>query len=346
MTAIDLLGPTIAAGGVTTRPTETRSFGAVDTFFRDCSDAVTDDGTEYQAAFFNSLLGNVRALIRGNGQTAVGAVDIVTLDNAADSLFLTAIQQLIQRGLPKAAVDTGTVGHVVAAFTPAVAEHKFGLRLSVQIANTNTGDTDFNPSTVGALPIKRIGGDSLQPGDLRAGGVAELFCMGPGTHYEIVSFIPPSQPGTSTTKAPKLIGFVADQSGAGATSVPSAVATAVAFGHTAKNNLWGTSNFNGTTLTIGAGEAGIWDINAAVHVPIQGASGFEQIGIWKNGVQVFTGTTTTGQAGTGSYVEVSANLVCAAGDTIQILFYHQYGSTISTANDQTTNFSAFLISAY
>lgn len=346
MTAIDLLGPTVAAGGVTTRPTETRTFGASDTFFRDCSDAFTDDGTEYQAAFFNAWLANSRALIRGNGQTAAGAVDIVSQDNAADSLFLTAIQQLIQRGLPKAALDTGTAGHVVAAFTPAVVEHKFGLRLSIQIANTNTGDTDFNPNTIGALPIKRIGGDSLQPGDLRAGGVAELFCMGPGTHYEIVSFIPPSQPGTSTTKAPKLIGFVADQSGAAATSIPSAVATSVSFGHTVKNNLWGTSTFGGTNLTIGAGEAGIWSVNAAIHVPIQSGSAFEQVFISKNGTQIFTGTTTTAPAATGSYVEVSADVVCAVGDVVGINFYHQFAGTIATAADQTTNFSAFLISAY
>jgi hypothetical protein len=227
----------------------------------------------------------------------------------------------------------------VAAFSPAVAEHKLGIALRVLILNTNpAGATDFAPNTLSAMPITRLGGAALQPGDLLAGAFVTLAYD--GTQYQIISPL-----GGTTAKAPKLIGFAANQAGASATSVPTSVGTVVAFGNIFKNNLWGTSTFtSGTTLTIGAGEAGIWDINAAIHVPVQSSGAFEQIAIFQNGTQVFTGTTTTSTAGGGSYVEVSANIVCAVGDVIRIEFYHQYGITISTANDQTTNFSACLIS--
>jgi hypothetical protein len=342
--SLDLLGPTIAAGGVTTRPTETRNFGAADTFFRDCSSPTLDDGTEYQAAFFNALLANARTIARGNGQTATSA-DVVPQDNSDDAILWKAFMQLVQRGQPLIAQDTGAVGHIVAAYTPAVVEHKFGLSLRVKVLNTNTGATDFAPSGLAPVAVKRIGAADLQPGDLRAGGIAELVFD--GAVYQIVSFIPPSQPGTSTEFAPKLVGVVADQAGAAATSVPSAVATNITFGHTAKNNLVGhTSTFNGTTLTIGAGEAGIWDIRSNIHIPGQGTGAFEQIAIFQNGAQVETGTTTTSLAATGSYVQVAGSIVTNVGDTIVVKFYHQYGSTISTAADNTTNFSALLASAY
>lgn len=65
----DLMGPAVAAGGVTSRPSDSRIFGGTDTWFKDCTDALTDDGTAYEAAYFNGMLANVRALIRGNGQT-------------------------------------------------------------------------------------------------------------------------------------------------------------------------------------------------------------------------------------------------------------------------------------
>ncbi len=70
MTNTDLLGPASASGAVTIRPGDTRTFGVVDSWFKDCSDAVTDDGTAYEASFFNALLANVRSVVRGNGQTA------------------------------------------------------------------------------------------------------------------------------------------------------------------------------------------------------------------------------------------------------------------------------------
>jgi hypothetical protein len=341
--SIDLFGPTIGAAGVTTRPTDARSFGTADTFFNDCSSATADDGTEYQAAFFNAILANWRSLARGNGQTAAAA-DIVTQDNTDDSLILKAVQQLIQRGVPKAAQDTGTAGHVVAAFTPAVAEHKFGLRLSVQILNTNNtngGATDFAPNTLPALPIKRIGGDSLQPGDLRGGGVAELFCMGPGTHYEIVSFIPPSPPGASTTKAPKLIGLSAS---GGGTSIPVSTNTQLPF-TIGQNNLWGTSTFTGSQLTVGAGEAGLWYLSAFVWYTTPASGTQISVAVRTNGNQLLFGDGNGGPGTTGGGNTCSAQGIVQlnVGDVVTVFTSQEIGSTMATTEQILW---AYLVSAY
>src|SRR6185437_15626865 len=103
----DLLGPASATGSVTARPTESRTFGAIDTFFKDCSSPDLDDGTEIQAAWLNQTLALLRAVARGNGLTA-GSADVVPQDNTNDSIILNAIQQLIQRGQTVFAQDSGT----------------------------------------------------------------------------------------------------------------------------------------------------------------------------------------------------------------------------------------------
>lgn len=150
--ALDLLGPASAPGAVTVRPSESRSFSATDTFFRDCSSADLDDGTEFQAAWFNQVLAVMRALARGNGQTA-GAVNVVTEDNTDDVLLLKAVQHLIQRGQPKWAIDTGTTNSVVVSLTPAPAEYKAGMTISVLMLNKPTGPTVINCNGLGTKNV-------------------------------------------------------------------------------------------------------------------------------------------------------------------------------------------------
>jgi hypothetical protein len=341
--ALDIVGPANAPNAVTVRPGDTRSFGVSDTWMKDCTSSVANDGTKVQAGFVNALIGQFRNLIRGNGLTGASA-EIVVQNNADDNMALKAVQHLIQRGQPSFASDTGTANAVVVAMSPAMAEHKLGTTVRVLIAANNTGAATITINALSAKNIKRLGGGALQPFDLQAASIAELAYD--GTQYQIISCLLPPL-GGSTLKAPKLIGFSANQTGGGGTSMPSSVATVISFPNMVKNNLWGTSTFtSNTTLTIGSGEAGIWNISAAAHMPIEASGYFEQIAIFQNGTQVFTGTTSVSLASTGSYVEVACNLVANVGDTIVIEVYHQFGSTISTVADQTSNFSAFLISAY
>ncbi|RZM99948.1 hypothetical protein CWO91_34825 [Bradyrhizobium genosp. SA-3] len=169
--ALDLFGPSVGSGGVTVRPSETRSFTATDTFFRDCSSPDVDDGTEFDAAWFNEVLANLRSLARGNGQTG-GAVDVVTQDNADDSILLKAIQHLIQRGQPLYGEDTSSTANVItAAISPAPPEYKKGMTVAIKAANSNSGATKINLNALGLVPVVRPDGSTLLDGDIVAGSV-------------------------------------------------------------------------------------------------------------------------------------------------------------------------------
>lgn len=80
--ALDLLGPANAVNFTTTRPADTRIFGTVDTFFKDCTPGARD-GTAVQAGYLNGMLMQVRRAIRGMG---------ISEDNADDDMLLKAIQ--------------------------------------------------------------------------------------------------------------------------------------------------------------------------------------------------------------------------------------------------------------
>lgn len=73
----DFIGPANAPNAVTTRPSETRSFGASNTWFKDCTSVNDDDGTMIQAAWLNGII----ALLR---DPIVAAS--ITIDNADDML--------------------------------------------------------------------------------------------------------------------------------------------------------------------------------------------------------------------------------------------------------------------
>jgi len=181
----DLLGPASASGAVTVRPGENRTFGATDTWFKDCSDPSLDDGTEFGAAFFNAVLANIRALVRGNGQTA-GAVDVVSQDNGDDALWLKAVQHLIQRGLPLYCEDSGTPGHIVASLSPPPAEWKKGMEIHVRINNGNgSNPVDIALNT---LPIKAVvnpDGTPLGNSELTVGEMVTLRYD--GTNCQLIS---------------------------------------------------------------------------------------------------------------------------------------------------------------
>jgi hypothetical protein len=184
MTAIDLLGPASASGAVTVRPGDARTFGITDSWFRDCTDPDTDDGTAYEAAFFNAVLANLRSVVRGNGQTAASA-DIVAQDNAADDLIWRACQHLYQRGQPAWAVDSSvTPNQIIVSLTPAAAELKAGMRVRVKIAQNNTGATTMTVNSQNAN-VKTIAGQDLQKGMLIAGQIA-LFAFD-GTNWQMIS---------------------------------------------------------------------------------------------------------------------------------------------------------------
>lgn len=167
----DIIGPANAPNSVTDRPAETRVFGLIDTWLKDCSSSIANDGTAIKAPFLNGIIGQFRGLIRGNGNTGSG-VAIVAENNADDTMALKAVQHIVQRGQPSYAVGSGSANAIVASLTPALAEYKPGIEIRVRVALDNTGPATMNVNGLGAKPIIHPDGAALAAGDLRAGQVA------------------------------------------------------------------------------------------------------------------------------------------------------------------------------
>lgn len=182
--SLDIIGPANAPNSVTARPADDRSFGTSDTWFKDCSSPTASDGTKLKSAFMNAVAGTFRALVRGNGNTAL-AVPIVTEDNADDAMALKAVQHMIQRGQPNYAVDSGTPGAVIVSPTPAPAELKPGMVLRVLIGsgNTNPGAATIKVGSFSTVPITQVGGGALTRGMLLGDAVVELTCK--GTSFQV-----------------------------------------------------------------------------------------------------------------------------------------------------------------
>ena len=218
----DLLGPASATNAVTTRKTDGRSFPTGDTWFKPCTTAAAQDGTQIQADFLNGLLAQLRAAIRGNGKLADGVTPVIAENNASDAMLLGAIQALIQRGQTTFGLDTGTTDALVIAPSPAVTEYKAGMRFFVQKnplvgANTTTAPT-IAVSGLAALTITKADASALGVGDLKKAVAFEFEADGAG-NARLVSLTTPGE-----------IGFIigADTGAAGAIAVTAPIPSVTA----------------------------------------------------------------------------------------------------------------------
>lgn len=171
----DILGPADAAGAVTVRPADDRTFGSLDSWFKDCTDAETDDGTEYRASFFNGLIAAVRGVWRINGGTVADAAVKIVPETGTDDLGLAkALQHLVQRAQPNYAVAGGTANAITATLSPAPVELKPGMVARVKIAATNTAAAKLNLNGFGFIDIIHPDGAASSPRDMVLGQIAEF----------------------------------------------------------------------------------------------------------------------------------------------------------------------------
>ncbi len=174
--ANDILGPADAAYAVTVRPADTRTFGAVDSWFKDCTSDDADDGTDVTAAFLNGVLASLRNVWRMNGGKADN--NPVVGETNDDQALVKAMQHLIQRGQVLYGVDTGAANALVVTLVPAAVEYKAGMKVRVKVAASNTGPSTINVNGLGAVPIVRRDGSTLLDSDLTAGAVVDLVYDG------------------------------------------------------------------------------------------------------------------------------------------------------------------------
>lgn len=182
---VDILGPANADNAVTARPPETRAFGSLDTFFKDCTSEAANDGTEVEASFFNGLIAKLRGVWRMNGKLADNTTLIVAETDSDDLGIVKSIQQLFQRGQPTYAVDTGAANAMVVTLSPALKEYKAGVSIKVKVAANNTGATTINVNGLGVRAVKNPDGTDLVADDLFAGGMAVL--NDDGDHFHLLA---------------------------------------------------------------------------------------------------------------------------------------------------------------
>jgi len=172
---MDILGPANARNAVTQRPDDDRSFGANDTWWKDCSSPTANDGTKWRSAPLNSLVAQLRSLIRGNGNTALSAP--VVIEDNSDTMLLTGVQQLIQRGQTVfAQTDSGSADALVATLSPAPVEYKAGQRFTLKKINAPNATTSptINVNGLGPRTIVDRRGQVLAPGDLPGSAFLDL----------------------------------------------------------------------------------------------------------------------------------------------------------------------------
>jgi hypothetical protein len=150
---------------------------------KDCTGPNVNDGTKLRAGLFNSLLANLRTLVRGNGNTGGGPA--VVTENNADDMLLRGVSHLIQRGQTVYGVDSGSVNALVVSLSPALAEYKAGLTLRIKAANSNTGASILTANGLGAKAVVRRDGTILRDSDIISGAVQEYVYD--GTSFQLVS---------------------------------------------------------------------------------------------------------------------------------------------------------------
>ena len=331
---VDLWGPGAfgSAGAAATRPPYTPTNGGADpeTFFQDCSSPSADDGTEWRSAGLNALLAQLRSVARKSG---------VPISNLDDNLLTKAIRS---HGANYRAAG-GTANGLTITLDPAVLDWSelLNVPLWIKASSANTSATvTFSVDGLTPISVKRLGGAALNPGDLQAGFYYQVAYD--GTQIQIISSIAPPA-GLSTTRAPLLARV--DATTTTSVALPTSVDTLVNF-QTLNGSSLGTSTWNGTRLTIGAGEGGLWDIRAAwaFFTPTTGI--FTACRVRKNGTTVLgeSGPPYV-QAGGGAIIPTAARLPLVAGDYIEILANHQAGSSQFYYADPRARFSATLLSA-
>lgn len=313
----DIIGPANAANAVTVRPAETRSFLSLDTWFKDCSGPLADDGTSVEASWLNGMLAWSRAIWRGNGNRLDGVTPVVPEFGTDDAGVLKAIQQLIQRGQTNYAADTGTANAMVVSLVPAAVELKSGLIVRAKkSAASNTGATTLSLNGFAAKPVLRADLTALQRLDLVANAPFEAVYDGWVDAFILVNFTG----GQQTAPYADVSVFTTS----GNIAVPHAVNTITPFTGATIGANGDVSNSSGACL---AGRSGKYIIHVnEIAGSVSGTdaiAGMSSAFIFKNGVTQVVGTgwqnTNTGSTYIKEVYGANTWVVdLAAGDTVSI----------------------------
>lgn len=291
----DLLGPANAPFAVTARPADTRVFGSSDTFFKDCTSAGDEDGTDIQASFLNGILEQQRHAIRGND---------VAVDNADDDMLLRAIRS--QRANYLAAGGTSNALTVTPSPTFASLADLAGVPLRILPASANTGSVTLKVGALAAKALVPPDGSALRPGDLKANVPFEVVYVTATDQFVVLS-----RSATISARS-----WLVHSFNAGSPTIPSSVTTTLTATTSVEEQLSGSSMSSGI-FTCGAADAGLWQVSGFVEINVTGYQ--EAIVIHNNTTTIAAGCGNGGgAAGVYGAAGFAAMQRLAAGDTIRV----------------------------
>ncbi|HEV7258920.1 MAG TPA: hypothetical protein VGN82_14160 [Bosea sp. (in: a-proteobacteria)] len=240
---------------------------------------------------------------------------------------------------------SGTANALTITLDPAVTDwaELINVPLLIKAASANTSATvTFSPNGLATKPIKRLGGAALNAGDLQPSFFYEMVYD--GTQMQIISTIAPPA-GLSTTLVPRVPLIEATQTSN--LSVALSTQTTMTYQTTNTNQLGSSTWTSNQRLTIGAGEAGFWDVQASWTFFTSMADAFAAVRIVKNGTTVVGESDIPKTAtGTGAVLQTNTRLKLAAGDYIEAAAYHQATGGAGATADARSRFIASLASAY
>lgn len=310
--------------------------------------AVTNTGAS--AVSVNGL--GPRAIKRGDGSdlhpgdlTAgmiAGVVDTGTVFQLQNPLLgVASTSNTFNVKIPYVVDSSATVNSITAVFVPPITTTTEGDFISVRVAHTNTGPTQITVNGLAPLPICRDDGQPVQPGDLLA--LEQLLLENHSTYWQVPGLcrsqvlLPP---------APKLRGFIADAYGYPVQGFGNAVSGAQSIQYYGvRSNSMLTSTFDGVTLTVGAGEDGIWSIYGSLHTQyLSTEQGMSTISVYVNGGGYIQNSDGLYPPATAIVMGVTGTLQLKVGDQVQIRYYQQGVPSVLSSPDPTTRMTAYLVS--
>lgn len=299
--------------------------GDIDDWFKDCTDPLSLDGTEWRSALLNLLIANLRSVIYGSATPP---------SNLDDALLARAIQS----GGLNSAVATGTANDLIVALGRPLLAHRFGMVLTIRTGgNPNTGPMTLKVDGLAPASLLARGGSALGEGAVPANSLIEVACD--GTNYRLLGLTMASKAqveaglATDLAVSPKELFdrrnpfFIA--SGTSSQSIPDSVDTKVTNIGAPSASYFNTgSSFAGSAFTCGAKDAGAWLFVAygALTLATASAGGNDYRGsIAKNGsTGPFASTFLSGSSTYG--VVVMNPYVMEAGDFVDFRVFQNTGT--------------------
>lgn len=264
------------------------------------------------------------------------------LDEEDDRQIARAARSQHMNSVAAAGVG-GTANAVTLAFSPPfanLAELEWApLRFMVEAAPT--GPVTVAVDAIAAAPLRDTSGNQLGANSLVVGQLIEIIRIGASFVLMAGQRLPAT--GGSTSRAPLLSRIEAETTAA--IALGSSTNWLLQF-QTTRGNSLGTSAWTGSRLTIGAGEAGLYDLSATYTMSPSVGDIFAVCRLRKNGAAIIgEGSPVYLKLGDGGCIPVHATIPLAVGDYIEAVAYQQSGTAQNALADARSRFVATLISS-